>query len=47
MQLLSWIHDQGWAEWDKQLEANVASGKLDFLADEALEEKKKKTLQEL
>ncbi len=47
MQLLSWIHDKDWGEWDKQLEADVASGKLDFLAKEALEEKKKNTLREL
>ncbi len=45
MQLLSWIHDKDWAEWDKQFEADVESEKLDFLADEAREEKK--TLQEL
>ena len=41
MQLLSWIHDKDWGEWDKHLEADVALGKLDFLAKEALEEKKK------
>jgi hypothetical protein len=35
MQLLSWIHDKDWGEWDKQLEADVVSGKLDFLANEA------------
>ncbi len=42
MQLLSWIHDKDWGEWDKQLEADIASGRLDFLTKETLEEKKKK-----
>ena len=47
MQLLGWIHDRDWSEWDKQLESDVASGKLDFLAKEALEAKKKSKLREL
>ena len=47
MQLLGWIHDKDWSEWDKQLESDVASGKLDFLAKEVLEAKKKNKLQEL
>ena len=40
MKLLSWIQDKDWDSWDKQLEADIASGKLNFLAKEALEEKK-------
>jgi hypothetical protein len=36
---LGWIHDKDWSEWDLQLEADEASGKLNFLIDEALEEK--------
>ena len=40
MKILSWIHGRDWDDWDKQLEADIASGKLDFLAKEALEEKK-------
>ena len=47
MQLLGWIHDKDWSEWDLQLEADIASGKLDFLVDEALEEKKKNMLRKL
>ena len=47
MQLLSWIHDKDWSEWDKQLEADAASGRLDFLTEEALEEKRQNKLQEL
>jgi hypothetical protein len=47
IQLLRWIYDKDWDQWDKQLEADVASGKLDFLAKEALEEKKNNKLREL
>lgn len=46
-QLLRWIHDKDWNDWDKQLEADASSGKLDFLAKEALEEKKNNKLREL
>jgi hypothetical protein len=31
-----WFHDFDAAEWDRQLEADVAAGRLDALADEAL-----------
>ena len=40
MSLLSWIHERDWEEWDKQLENDIALGKLDFLIHEAMEEKK-------
>jgi len=47
MHLLSWIHERDWKEWDKQLENDVSTGKLDFLVKEAMEEKKKGKLKEL
>ncbi len=47
MQLLGWIHDKDWSDWDNQFEIDAKSGKLDFLAKEALEEKKNKKLREL
>ncbi|MES9856504.1 MAG: hypothetical protein ABW166_07880 [Sedimenticola sp.] len=47
MQLLGWIHDKDWSDWDNQLENDAKSGKLDFLAREALEEKKNKKLRKL
>jgi len=47
MQLLGWIHGKDWSEWDKQLEDDVASGKLNFLAAEALEAKKTNKLRKL
>ena len=40
MSLLSWIHERDWEAWDKQLENDIALGKLDFLVHEAMEEKK-------
>ena len=36
-----------WDKWDRQIEADSKSGKLDFLIAEALEEKEKGTLKEL
>ena len=47
MQLLGWIHDKDWSDWDDQFEIDAKSGKLDFLAKEALEEKKNKKLRKL
>ena len=36
-----------WEKWDRQLEADVASGRLDFLAAEALEARRNGTLTDL
>ena len=44
IQLLGWIHDKDWSDWDNQFKIDANSGKLDFLAQEALEEKKNKKL---
>ncbi len=35
-----WFLERDWSDWDQQLEDDVASGKLDFLCREALDEKK-------
>jgi len=40
VQLRNWILERDWAEWDKQIEKDAASGKLDFLVEEAPEEKR-------
>jgi hypothetical protein len=45
--LRTWFSEQDWGKWDRQVEADSASGKLDFLIDEALDEKNKGTLKEL
>jgi len=47
MSLLSWIHERDWKEWDKELEKDVALGKLNFLLNEALAEKKADKLVDL
>ncbi len=47
IQLLGWIHDKDWSDWDNQFEIDSKSGRLDFLTKEALEEKKNKKLRKL
>jgi hypothetical protein len=46
-QLRNWIIERDWAEWDKQIEADAASGRLDFLLEEAQEEKRQGRLRPL
>jgi len=40
IKLRDWILEQDWNEWDKQIKEDIASGKLDFLIEEAKREKK-------
>lgn len=47
MNLIQWIHKKDWKEWDRQLEMDIKEGKLNFLIEEAMEEKEKGTLKEL
>jgi hypothetical protein len=35
-QFRAWFAEFDWAAWDRQLEDDVAAGRLDALADEAL-----------
>ena len=37
-QLRDWLLEKDWAAWDRQLEEDVAAGRLDKLAEEALAE---------
>jgi hypothetical protein len=46
-QLRQWFSARDWEKWDRQVEADSASGKLDFLIKEALDEKAKGTLKDL
>lgn len=46
-QLRVWFAEKDWLLWDKQLEADVADGKLDFLLEEAMAAKSQGTLQDL
>ncbi len=34
-QFRRWFLDRDWAEWDREIEADAAGGKLDFLRQEA------------
>lgn len=45
--LRRWFIDRDWERWDRQLEADVAAGKLDFLLDEAEATKAQSLLREL
>ena len=42
-----WFLERDWAKWDRQIEADFTSGKLDFLVREAQEAKDKGTLKPL
>ena len=46
-ELFRWLLDRDWEEWDREIEADSAAGKLDFLAVEALEARRQGTLREL
>ena len=47
LQLRHWFSELDWENWDRQIEADSESGKLDFLIAEAFEVKEKGTLKEL
>ena len=38
VRLRQWLSERDWAKWDRQIEADSESGKLDFLIEEALNE---------
>jgi len=45
--LLSWISQKDWEAWDEEPEADTASGKLDFLVQEAQHSKRQNELRAL
>jgi len=45
--LRRWFAEKDWEQWERQIEADDAAGKLDFLLAEASEAKAQKTLREL
>jgi hypothetical protein len=47
IQLRQWFAEKDWERWDRQLESDVAAGKLDFLLNEALLAKHQDTLHKL
>ena len=46
-QLVRWLSEKNWERWEKEIEADSAAGKLDFLMREALDEKGKGTIKDL
>ena len=47
VQLRRWFSEKDWQKWDAQIEADSESGKLDFLVDEAIDEKHEGKLKDL
>jgi hypothetical protein len=47
LKLVSWFSERDWNIWDKEIEEDSRSGKLDFLISEALEEKSSRKLKEV
>ena len=47
IRLMQWFSERDWEKWDRQIEADSESGKLDFLIEEALNEKAESILREL
>lgn len=45
--LRKWFTERDWEKWDREIETDSESGKLDFLVKEALDEKAKGKLTEL
>jgi len=46
-ELRRWFLERDWAKWDRQIEADSASGSLNFLVKEAREAKGQGTLKPL
>ena len=47
VQLRQWFSEKDWQKWDGQIEADSESGKLDFLIEEAFDEKQAGKLKDL
>ncbi len=47
VRLRLWFTERDWEEWDKQIEQDSEAGRLDFLIQEAFDEKAKGRLKEL
>jgi hypothetical protein len=46
-QFRRWFLERDWERWDREIEADSTSGKLDFLVKEAQDAKAKRTLKDL
>ena len=47
VELRQWFSERDWQTWDRQIEEDSKSGKLDFLVKEALDEKDQGKLRDL
>ncbi|HBC86098.1 MAG TPA: hypothetical protein DCZ94_04000 [Lentisphaeria bacterium] len=47
VRLRQWFSEKDWTAWDKQIEEDSKSGKLDFLVAEAISDKRKGKLRDL
>jgi len=45
--LRRWFLERDWEKWDREIEADAANGKLDFLFQEAAEAKRNNQLKDL
>ena len=46
-ELFQWLSEKDWERWDKEIEADSQTGRLDLLEREAREEKAKGSLKDL
>ena len=46
-ELMHWIREQDWEQWEREFDEDVQSGRLDALAAEALEAKARGDLRDL
>ena len=45
--LWKWFNERNWQKWDREIEMDSSSGKLDFLIEEAFREKERGILREI
>ncbi len=45
--LRDWILERDWEKWDREIEEDSKSGKLDFMIKQALDEKRQGLLEDL
>jgi hypothetical protein len=46
-EIFRWLSEKEWERWDKEIDADSRTGRLDFLVREAREEKAKGKLKDL
>jgi hypothetical protein len=46
-EIFRWLSEKDWEKWDREIEADSESGRLEFLVREAHDEKPKGTLKDL